>query len=63
MPWFTVSNALKRSLRMRNPTFHLSIARNVVLMLGQCPKPWASINDVLAQRLVFVGHDIIIGYV
>ena len=27
-------------------------------MLGQCTKPWASINAVLAQRLV--GHDIII---
>ena len=27
-------------------------------MLGQCIKPWASINAVLAQRLV--GHDIII---
>ena len=25
------------------------------LMLGQCTKPWANINAVLAQRLVFVG--------
>ena len=54
-----IQTCAKLLLRSRTPNLwspaNTKCWANVVLMLGQCPKPWANINAVLAQSLVFVG--------